>query len=272
MATLLTIGEFSCLTHLSVKALRHYHDVGLLAPAAVDPATGYRFYAAAQAPTALLIRRFREMDMPLDQIKAVLVAADPGERDRVIIGHLARMERQLGQIQATVASLRAVLAGAASALAVEFRTLDAAPVLVARDRVEWDAAETWLLDTFTDLRRRLGQRPGSRAGPDGALFSTEFFATHAGEVSAFIPVAGARTDGAGQLDELSGGRFAVAVHRGPYGELDRAYAGLGGFVCERGIGIDAPIREHYLVSILDAGDDVPLATELCWPISHSPPN
>jgi DNA-binding transcriptional MerR regulator len=271
MATLLTIGQFSCLTHVSVKALRHYHDVGLLAPTDVDPATGYRLYAAAQAPTALLIRRFREMGMPLEQIKSVLVAADPGERDRVIIGHLASMERQLEQTQATVASLRALLAGGGSPLAVEFRTLGAAPALVARDRVEWDDAETWLLDTFTDLRRRLAHGAGARAGPDGALFSAEFFETHAGEVSAFIPVAGSATGGTAQWEDLSGGRFAVTVHRGPYGELDRAYATLGTYVCERGIGTGAPIREHYLVSILDAGDDQPLATELCWPISRSPP-
>jgi DNA-binding transcriptional MerR regulator len=272
MANLLTIGEFSCLTHVSVKALRHYHDVGLLAPTDVDPATGYRFYAAAQAPTALLIRRFREMDMPLEQIKAVLVAADPDERNQVIIGHLASMERQLEQTQTTVASLRALLEGGGSPLAVEFRTLDAASALVARDRVEWDDAETWLLDTFTDLRHRLGHGVGDRAGPDGALFSTEFFETHVGEVSAFIPVADTATDGPAQWDDLSGGRFAVTVHRGPYGELDRAYAALGTFVCERGIGTNAPIREHYLVSILDAGDDHSLTTELCWPISRSPPS
>ena len=37
MATLLTIGEFSRMTHLSVKALRHSHDVGVLEPAAIDP-------------------------------------------------------------------------------------------------------------------------------------------------------------------------------------------------------------------------------------------
>ena len=38
MDVLLTIGEFSKMTYLSVKALRHYHDVGLLEPAAVEQA------------------------------------------------------------------------------------------------------------------------------------------------------------------------------------------------------------------------------------------
>ena len=42
MSVLLTIGEFSRTTHLSVKALRHYDDVGLLSPAKVDSSSGYR--------------------------------------------------------------------------------------------------------------------------------------------------------------------------------------------------------------------------------------
>jgi DNA-binding transcriptional MerR regulator/effector-binding domain-containing protein len=269
MTTLLTIGEFSRLTHLSVKALRHYHDLGLLDPADVDPDTGYRFYAAAQAPTAQLIRRFRDMDMPLEQIKAVLAAADPDERDRVIIGHLRSMERQLEQTQATVASLRALLEGGGLPLAVEFRTLAAGPALMARDRVGWNDVEHWLHDTLTDLRRQLDLGADRRSGPDGALYSTEFFEAHIGEVIAFVPLAGARPQAAPQLGDVPGGPVAVTVHRGPFDELDRAYAALGTFVNERGIGTRAPIRENYVVSALDGSDGESLVTEVCWPLSHS---
>ena len=74
MKVLLTIGEFSRMTHLSVKALRHYHDVGLLEPADVDNSSGYRIYAATQVPTAQLIRRFRDLEMPLDDVRSALVA------------------------------------------------------------------------------------------------------------------------------------------------------------------------------------------------------
>src|SRR3954469_14130597 len=40
-----TIGEFSGITHLSIKTLRRYHEAGLLEPAHVDPRTGYRYYS-----------------------------------------------------------------------------------------------------------------------------------------------------------------------------------------------------------------------------------
>jgi DNA-binding transcriptional MerR regulator len=49
MAAGLTVGDFSRATHLSVKTLRHYHQVGLLQPATVNPGTGYRYYSARQS-------------------------------------------------------------------------------------------------------------------------------------------------------------------------------------------------------------------------------
>ncbi len=62
---MLTIGDFAQITHLSKKTLRHYHDAGLLEPEQVDAVTGYCYYSTAQVPTAQVIRRFREMGMPL---------------------------------------------------------------------------------------------------------------------------------------------------------------------------------------------------------------
>ena len=66
MSTLVTIGDFSRMTYLTVKALRHYHDIGLLEPVTVDEQNGYRMYGTDQVPVAQSIRRFRELDMSTD--------------------------------------------------------------------------------------------------------------------------------------------------------------------------------------------------------------
>ena len=76
MTATVTVGEFSRLTHLSVKTLHHYHEIGLLAPASVDPSSGYRRYGTTQVETALLIRRLRELRMPLPEVR------DAGRVDR----------------------------------------------------------------------------------------------------------------------------------------------------------------------------------------------
>ena len=57
MTRSLTIGDFPRATFLSVKTLRHYHRVGLLEPADINPATGYRLYTSDQIPVAQVIRR-----------------------------------------------------------------------------------------------------------------------------------------------------------------------------------------------------------------------
>ena len=93
----LAIGDFSRATHLSVKTLRHYHHIGLLEPADVDPDTGHRRYMPGQIPTAQVIRRFRALDMPLEEIQAVIAAPDLDARNELIAAHLDRLEDSLAR-------------------------------------------------------------------------------------------------------------------------------------------------------------------------------
>ncbi len=71
---MLTIGRFADATGLTVKALRHYHDIGLLEPSQVDPENGYRYYDEAQIEDAVAIRRLRALELPLDEIRDLLHA------------------------------------------------------------------------------------------------------------------------------------------------------------------------------------------------------
>ena len=111
MSSSLAIGDFSRATQLSVKTLRNYHRLGLLVPAEVDPESSYRRYSTDQIPTAQVIRRFRDVDMPLEQIGAVLRAPDLEARNALIAAHLARLEHGLVETQQAVASLRGLLEG-----------------------------------------------------------------------------------------------------------------------------------------------------------------
>ena len=62
------IGEFSKLSRVSVKALRHYDDMGLLRPAQVDRFTSYRYYALEQLPRLHRILGLKELGFSLEQI------------------------------------------------------------------------------------------------------------------------------------------------------------------------------------------------------------
>jgi DNA-binding transcriptional MerR regulator len=75
------IGEFSRLSHITARSLRHYEGIGLLTPERTDPATGYRYYSAGQLETAGKIRMFRDMGFSLCSIKGLL-SADSTESAR----------------------------------------------------------------------------------------------------------------------------------------------------------------------------------------------
>ena len=273
--TLLTIGEFSRMTHLSVKALHHYHDMGVLEPAAIDPHSGYRSYDAGQVTKAQVIRRLRDLGMPLDSIRAVLLAPDLAARNREISAHLARMERQLEQTQAAVSGLRALLGGPVPRPEIRFRTIPTVTALAVEEMVTVAEVMAWGSEVLAELTEALAVTGLVPAGPRGALFPGEFFELEHSEIMAFAPVnlapgqsAAHRLASAGvsarvRLREIPGIEAAVAVHDGPAEDIDRTYGALGTAVAERAIGVDGPIREYYP----DGFDAVQAhRTEICWPV------
>jgi len=261
---ILSIGEFSKMTYLSVKALRHYHDVGLLEPVTIDPSSGYRHYGVSQVSTAPAIRRFRDLDMPLEQIRAVLDAPDPESRNEAILAHLRHMQEQLTRTQTSIASLQALLEQTPTVADVVFRTLPAITALAIDGRVGLADAAAWLDVAFGELHEVLGRAGLTAAGPEGGLYPGPFFETDAGDVVAFLPITapGPRPDltaagGRVHVVEIEAADHAVMVHHGPFADLDQTYGALGTVVAERGVGVPGPIREHYFED----------HAEVCWPIN-----
>jgi DNA-binding transcriptional MerR regulator len=99
---LMTIGRFARLTGLSVGTLRHYDEVGLLVPASVDPASGYRRYRRDQAGRARRIRMLRCNNLPIEEIRQ-LIDDETGTVARdVLTGHLRRLERERDLLTARI--------------------------------------------------------------------------------------------------------------------------------------------------------------------------
>ena len=271
MSTLVNIGDFARLSHLSVKALRHYHDVGLLVPAEIS-ATGYRRYDLSQVGAAHLIRRLRSLDMPLPEIELVLAAPDPAERNVALARHLRRMEDDLARTRAIVSSLRELLEHPIRPYDVTIRREPQVTALVRHDTVHASDIETWSMAAFADLEAAVAAAGLQISGPSGSLFSADFFEHGIGEVTAFTPLDSHQPTrslavGTGlDLEVLTGGHYAVTTHVGPHHDLDRAYGALGSHVAEHCAASDGQIREHYITGPSDVGDPDEFRTELLWPI------
>jgi DNA-binding transcriptional MerR regulator len=153
---MLAIGEFSRVTHLSVRTLRRYHEGGLLEPAEVDQLTGYRYYNADQIPTAQVIHRLRELDVPLPEVQRILRSPDPGVRATLVANHLQRLESELDRTRAAVASLRRLLQPEPAPLQVELRAIPAATVAAVEDIVEHDRVVAWYAGAMAELEAIVG--------------------------------------------------------------------------------------------------------------------
>ena len=220
---------------------------------------------------AQLIRRFRELEMPLDEVKAVLDAPDTATRNAAIAAHLERMEVRLDETRAMVASLRSLLQNDWTQAAVEYRLAVSEATFAIRGRVTFDDCADWLAAAYAEIESALDRVSGDVAGPAGALYPQEFFEAEVGEVVAFIPAMTASViEPIGRVErfELARGHFAVMEHRGAFSDLDRTYGALGTVVAARGIGAGGPIREFYLVTDTDTDDVSRHRTEVCWPITE----
>ena len=97
---LITVGQLARRVGLTAKALRHYDRVGLLAPALVDPGTGYRFYGPDQVAHARLVQLLRSVDVPLEQVRACLAMShDQPAIQQVLIQHRRRLQSRLDRVR-----------------------------------------------------------------------------------------------------------------------------------------------------------------------------
>jgi DNA-binding transcriptional MerR regulator/effector-binding domain-containing protein len=265
---LLSIGEFSRMTFLSVKTLRHYHETGLLEPVSIDPSSGYRYYDVTQVTTAQVIRRFRDLDLPIEQLRSFLDAADDESRNEVIVNHLDRMSTQLQETQATGDSLRRMLAEEDASFPVAYRDEPALTALAVTDRVVAPDVVAWWMDAFRELHRAVRVSGAVRHGTDGALFPTEFFADEVGDLVAFVPVVAVPEVLPARLTAYTvpAGRLAVTTFDGPPLDLDRAYGAVGRWVVDQATSSPGPVRERYIPTG-DEDDLLAHTTEVCWPVA-----
>jgi DNA-binding transcriptional MerR regulator len=266
----LSIGDFSRATHLTVKTLRHYHQIGLLEPAGVDPHTGYRRYRTDQIPTAQVIRRFRDLGMPLEEIQGVLSAPDLRTRNERITAHLSRLEEELGRTQWALTSLRDLLAPPSPESAparIELRGVPAVPAAAIAGTVGAEESAAWLQGALGELHATLAAQNAPVGGPAGGIYADEVFTRHRGQVMIFVPCAGPITPmGRVAPTLIPAAELAVIEHSGPPADVDRAYGTLAAYVACHALAIDGPIREYYLVGRRDTPDTSRWRTEIGWPI------
>lgn len=268
MSQLISIGRFSQITRLSIKALRLYAEEGLLTPAFVDPDSGYRYYSWAQAQVAVRIRFLRNLSMPLDTIRSILQANDTEGVQHLLRYYEAQVAERVERDQKTLILLQRLLLKQEGIMAYPFeiKEVPAQPIVSIRMHTPPTTFEQSIPAAIKELLS-YAQRLDIHCQELAPLIIDHAYTEEDAEVEVCIPVEHMVT-GEGRMGSrmLSGGTVAALMHRGPYEELGLIYPSLAAWIKEQGYEIAEPSRRAFWNGPWYTNDPAEYRTEILWPI------
>lgn len=259
-----TIGEFSKLCRVSARMLRHYDAIGLLRPAHVDPANGYRYYDPAQLPVLQQIETLKSYGFPLSQI-AGLLSLPPNQLSRRI--HVRRLEAH-EELHALRKLLRRM---ENDILRMEDHPMEldkysvivmpTPPQKVFSVRKTIAVSETHEL--FEELYQQMKERGLTRGGVTQLVFLGEEFSYESMDVEAQVQVMG---EGAG-VKEIPAQLCVATTHVGPYQTVRYAYEAIRAYLAEHPeYQVCGPGVERYLKDENQASTPEELETGILFPV------
>ncbi len=237
------------MTRLSVRALRLYDESGLLRPAHIDPSSGYRYYSLGQANRAEAVRILRSVDMPLDEILAVLEADNPDLVHKQLVVHRERLAERLATQERMLAYLESLIQRKEGIMPYDVQIIEEEAQLVAATRVRTNLRRIGddIGAGFGTLMQGLMGAGVPASGAPLIVYHDMIDEETEGDIEICVPVTATISDGgAVYTRELEGGTMVSTVHHGPYQEIAPAYHTLTGWVSEHGHELAGPPRETYL--------------------------
>lgn len=272
---MLSIGDFARFAGVSVRMLRHYDTLGLLVPAYVDPATGYRHYAADQFPRINRLVALKDLGFTLDQVGPILDAELGAEQLRgMLLLRQAQITTQIGADQARLAAIEARLRtiereGTMSDLEFVEKSLPAVLLAQLTDEVGGvDEIGGRIGPMFGRLSAGLEQAGVSTRGPAVAWYEGRGERTG---IAAGVPVTEAATAQAAALEGVdvekqpAVERAVTVVHHGGMETIGQTWQALERHVEDQGMRSVGRCREVYLATPEDQPDE--WVTELQQPVT-----
>ena len=187
----ISIGEFARRSRLSLKALRLYDELGVLVPARVDQASGYRYYDVGQVDEARLVVMLRQLDLPLAAIRELL-ACDPVDAAERIGAHWRKVESAHDARRELAAYLVNRLRGKRSVMyEVATREISERSVLCLKRNVDEQGAWALGKEFIAVLRERPLPKMEGREGAMFTIYWGEVSADSDGPVEMCKPIPGA---------------------------------------------------------------------------------
>lgn len=263
--SLMPIGRFSKSCRLTIKALRHYDEIGILKPAYVDPVSGYRYYQQHQARTAVLIGMLRSLDIPIPAIKNLLTVSGEALQEMLAEERTRALQKMQKQQQILDSIDRLARGGELTPYTITIREEPA--YIVSRlscqsslDRLLEDgSAVIYALYEILQARQRGFVDPVMCINEDPDEHDRVMIHACIGIEPPYPDLSPA------EVIEIPGGTVAWLTHKGSYNELGIAYHSLFAWMQEHGYQQRAAMREIYCNDPAQT-EESDLITEVILPI------
>lgn len=271
---MLKIGDFSKLSRISIRMLRHYDEIGLLHPKCVDNFTGYRYYSEAQLPLAGRIQALKSLGFGLSVIKEILHKyEDAQEMEQFLLVKRKELEEEAMKTQKKLQLLDSTLKwlrkdGNLMDYNVTLKTMPERYVASLRQVIPAYDREGMLWEMMC---RELEPQNVQEAVPcyGLAIFHDAGHKEYDPDVEIQISVTGKYHDTEHvKFKTVPPVQIASATYKGSYGQITRVNAAVANWVVENGYDFDGKSFCIYHVSPGQTSDPDELVTEVCFPVKR----
>jgi DNA-binding transcriptional MerR regulator len=266
---MLKIGEFSKLSRVSIRMLRHYDEIGLLKPAEIDEFTGYRYYREEQLFIIGRITSLRDMGFGLTDIIKILDSYDDKEK---MDAFLSERQKELSKLSEDTQYKLMLLDTARKRLREEQKMSYDFTVKTIPER--YAATVHMVVPHYEDeglLWNTMREECKSLVPAEPCLAAAEFldneYKEENVEIVAWMTVKGTYSDTEHvKFKTLPAVKVASCVLKGSYDQMNDAYAAMISWIGANGYKLNGPMFNIYLVSPAQTQNPAEYVTEICFPV------
>lgn len=241
---MLTIGEFSKISHISSRMLRHYDKIGLLSPVYTGSENGYRYYDISQIQILHRIEKLKKYGFTLSEIKELMTLKEEAAANKIHSRRIKAYE-ELNEMRKAIRHMEDDLMKMEESDLMQDKynvilmEIPAQKVFGIRKRI--NVGETH--DLFMQLKNEMNKRGISRCGATQLIYYGKEFSYEDMDVEAQVQVSGENSE----IKEITAQLCAVTTHIGPYEEIHYAYDSIGTWMANHPeYKIAGPAIERYI--------------------------